>query len=111
MQEITKVRHIVMTAQQICAKHDLSPVYVKRALQRGWLLGHKVLMPGTKVMQWVVEVEEVDRWRKACAMHKTPKGSFSGSARDLRGLQEWLESAKEEDLAKLKASLAGRKIG
>jgi hypothetical protein len=108
MNEIQKspAKAVYMTAAQICAQCDLSPVYVKRALQRGWLKGTKQLMPGTKVEQWVVLKADVDAWRQSCQSHKTPKARFVGSPRQMTELQEFIKTADAKTIEALKASLA-----
>ena len=96
------------------SKYDKSSVYVKRALQRGWLDGHKVTMDGTKVVQWVAYVEDVERWRKSCEMHKTPRDlTFAGSPKQLQAIQDWLSdpSTKDEDIASMRKSLEAHKVG
>lgn len=97
-----------MTVSQIMAKYDKSSVYVKRALQRGWLKGHKVLMQGTHVEQWIAYVEDVEAWRKSAEMHKSSKSHFTGSARDLADFEQYLATAKTEDIAKLRKSLENK---
>jgi hypothetical protein len=108
MDQIIKspTKPVTMTASQICAQCDLSPVYVKRALQRGWLKGTKQLMPGTKVYQWVVARADVEAWRKSTQAHKTPKAQFIGSPRQVAELREFLKSGDAEAIAAVKAALA-----
>lgn len=95
----------VMTVVQICERFDKSPVYVKRALQNGWLPGHKRLMEGTKVPEWVAKVEDVEAWRKSCEAHKTPKSRFAGTPRQIAEVKDYLANAKAEDVAALRKSL------
>lgn len=96
----------VMTVEQIMRKYNKSHVYVLRALQKGWLLGgRKVPMQGTKVMQWVVPVHEVEAWRKSAEAHKASKARFTGTTRDLDEFFAYLKEAKAEDVAKLRKSL------
>lgn len=97
-----------MTVQQIMAKYDKSSVYVKRALQKGWLKGHKVLMEGTQVYQWVAYVQDVEAWRKSAESHKASKSRFTGSARDMNDLQEYLKNAKPEQIQALRKSLESK---
>lgn len=94
-----------MTAQQICERFDKSPVYVKRALQNGWLKGHKELMEGTKVPQWVSFVEDVEAWRKACEAHKSPKARFTGTPRQVAEVKDYLANAKPEEIKAIRRSL------
>ena len=99
----------VMTVDQIMRKYDKSHVYVLRALQKGWLTGgRKVAMQGTKVMQWVIPVSNVEAWRKNAEAHKSSKARFTGTARDIDEFQEWLRDAKREDIEKIKKSLAAK---
>lgn len=94
-----------MTVVQIMEKYDKSSVYVKRAFQKGWLVGHKEPMQGTHVDQWVGYTADVEAWRKSAEMHKSSKTSFNGSSKSKRDLQEYLKSAKAEDVVSMKAYL------
>ena len=95
----------MLTVVQICERCDLSPVYVKRALQHGWLEGEKRLMSGTQVEQWVAAEPVVEAWRKSCESHKASKSGFSGSAKQIRELQAYVKDAKPQDIAALRKSL------
>jgi hypothetical protein len=97
-----------MTVSQIMARYDKSSVYVKRALQKGWLAGHKVLMAGTQVYQWVAFVEDVEAWRKSAEQHKASKARFTGSERDMNDLQAYLKNAKPEQIEALRKSLENK---
>lgn len=98
-----------LTVQQICKKYDLSKVYVMRALSKQWLTGgEKVLMPGTRVEQWMIDEQHVIEWRKRTEAHKSSASGFTGSAKDLRELQEFAQSLKSEDLQALIKSLQAK---
>ena len=101
-----KVR-TTMTVAQIMERYDKSSVYVKRALQRGWLKGHKALMGSTKVEQWLAYTVDVEAWRKSAESHKSPKAQFAGTPRQLKDLSDWVSdpATKIEDIAALRKSL------
>jgi len=108
--ETKKQSKPALTVAQIMARYDKSSVYVKRALQRGWLKGHKVLMQGTKVEQWVSYVEDVESWRASAESHKASKSKFTGTTRQMEDLQEYLRQAKPEQIAALRRTLEEQKL-
>jgi len=100
-----------MTVAQIMERYDKSSVYVKRALQRGWLPGHKQMMSGTKVEQWVAYVEDVEAWRKSAESRKSPKARFAGTARQLADFKAWCTdpTTKASDIEAVRKSLEAMK--
>jgi len=86
-------------------RQGFSRVYVHRAFVKGWLHGKKVTMPNNPhVMQWVCLESEYRAWRKRCLAHSNA-GIFTGTARQIEGLQEYLKDAKPDDIAALRKSL------
>lgn len=84
-----------------------SRVYVHRAFVKGWLQGKKVAMPtNPRVLQWVCTKAQYKEWRQRCDQHSN-RGTFSGTARQIESLQEYLKSAKAEDVAALRKSIEG----
>jgi excisionase family DNA binding protein len=58
----------LLTVSEVAAELDLSPVGVARRLQRGHMRGIKV-----NPRLWLVEREEVDRWKQRGRMKPGPK--------------------------------------
>lgn len=80
-----------------------SPVYIERSLTKGALKGAKYPIPGRKTVRWEVTQAAYDTWR---ATRNQNRGVFTGTSRDIQNLDEFLKSAKPNQIAAIRKSLA-----
>jgi hypothetical protein len=94
------------TIAEIIRLEHKSKVYIHRALQFCWLIGTLRQMENSKNNHWLVPESERKAWRDRVVQHtqSTPR-EFTGSQADLAGLQEFLRTARAEDIAKIRKSL------
>jgi hypothetical protein len=85
-----------LTIKQVCERENLSPVYVRRSLLKGKLVGEKELI-ATNTERWLIDEAEVDRWRATRAnsgARKDGRNKFNlyATPRELKALKALLKA-------------------
>ena len=84
-----------LSIKEICNKFDLSRVWVRRALLQGKLKGEKIKI-AEKTYKWVVDEEEVMKWRQRSSKAGRRKDgrtkyNFYATSEEMKAVKELLD--------------------